>query len=84
MERKVNRSGKDRDGDIIRLCGDLWGSVSKADAVRQIENGSYTYFVQQPGTARVDVTVVKGPYGKYLRTTADSRSANNLDNLPNC
>ncbi len=84
-DRKVTNSGKDQDGDITKLCNPgVWGSVSKTTAIQQIENGTYTYYVQQPGTNRVDVKVVDGPTGKYLRTTADSSDANNLDNLPDC
>jgi hypothetical protein len=84
-DRKVTASGKDKDGDITKLCNAaVWGSVSKALAIDHIEKGTHTYYVQQPGTARVDVKVVDGATGKYLRTTADPNSANNLDNLPDC
>lgn len=85
-DRKVTKSGKDKDGDIIRLCnpGSTWGSVTKARAIQQIEDKEHSYYVQQPGTSPVNVNVVNGPSGKYLRTTADPASANNLDNLPDC
>lgn len=83
MDRKVTGTGKDSDGDITRLCG-AWGGTTKAQAISDIENKSHSYHVQQPGTARTDVHVVKGPSGKYLRTTADPANANNLDNLPDC
>lgn len=83
MDRKVERSGKDTDGDITKLCG-AFGSVSKATAISEIENRVNTYHVQQTGTNRVEVRVVTEGGKKYLRTTADSSSKNNLDNLPNC
>lgn len=85
-DRQVTASGKDRDGDITRLCNSAmnWSSRSKADAIRDIETGLHTYFVQHPGTVRVVVNVVDGQSGKYLRSTADRASRNNLDNLPDC
>ncbi len=84
-DRRVTASGKDRDGDITKLCNhSSWGSVLKASAIQHIETGMYRYYVQQPGTARVDVHVVNGPTGKYLRSDPDPNSINNLDNLPDC
>jgi len=85
-DRKINASGKDKDGDITKLCksGETWSPRQKADAIRDIETGTHTYYVQQSGTARVDITVVNGATGKYLRSTADKSSSNNLDNLPDC
>ena len=82
-DRRVNASDKDSDGDITKLCGG-WGSVTKSQAIQHIEDGTHAYYVQQPGTSRVDVHVVDGPTGKYLRTDPDPKSSNNLDNLPAC
>ena len=52
-DRKVTASGKDKDGDIIKLCksGEAWSPRMKADAIRDIENGTHTYYVQQAGTS---------------------------------
>ena len=85
-DRKVTASGKDKDGDITKLCNSdySWSPRSKANAISDIEGNVHTYYVQQPGTSRVDVHVVDGSNGKYLRTTADKSSKNNLDNLPDC
>ncbi|MBF9052071.1 DUF3892 domain-containing protein [Roseobacter sp. HKCCD9010] len=75
-----------KDGDITKLCksGEAWSPRQKADAIRDIENGTHTYYVQQAGTSRVNSTVVNGTTGKYLRSTADKSSSNNSDNLPDC
>ena len=81
-DRQVTRTGKNTDGDITALCGG-WGRSSSADAIRDIDNGTHTYYVQQPGTARSNVIVVDDT-PRYLRTTPDSSSQNNLDNLPDC
>ena len=84
-ERRVRQTGKDAQGDITSLCntGEAWSPRSKANAIADIEGNVHRYFVQETGD-RANVHVVDGPTGKYLRTTADSGSANNLDNLPNC
>lgn len=85
-DRQVTRSGKDRDGDITRLCNpsQAWSPCSKADAIRDIEAGTHRYYVQQLGTQPTLIHVVAGQTGKYLRTGADGAPANNLDNLPDC
>ena len=84
-DRRVTGTGKDRDGDITKLCnGSVWGSTAKASAISHIEGRVHTYYVQQPGTIRAEVRVVNGANGKYLRTDADAASGNNLDNLPDC
>ncbi len=84
-DRHVTRSGKDADGDITALCNPnaWWSPRQKGDAVRDIETGTHAYYVGS-GTSRVNVHVVNGPTGKYLRTDGDPKSQNNLNNLPNC
>lgn len=83
-DRQVLRSRKDKDGDITALCGDgYWSPRLKADAIRDIEGGLYTYHVGS-GSSRVEIRVVKGTSGKYLRTDPDKTSRNNLDDLPDC
>jgi hypothetical protein len=83
-DRRVRETGKDQ-GDITSLCnpGEQWSPRVKADAISDIESGSHRYFVREEGD-NAWVRVVDGPTGKYLRTTADSSSNNNLDNLPDC
>lgn len=84
-DRKVNKTGKDSDGDITALCSDeSWFRVTKNQAIEHIDNKTHTYYVQQPGTSRVDIRVVNGPSGKYLRSDQDKNSKNNLNNLPDC
>ena len=84
-DRQVTRSRKDRDGDITALCNPAssWSPRYKQNAISDIELGLHTYYVSEAGY-RSNVHVVNGPNGKYLRTTADRSSANNLDNLPDC
>ena len=84
-ERKVTQTGKDAEGDITALCNpnENWERRSKADAISDIDNKVHQYFVAEAGH-KTYVQVVDDPDGKYLRTVADSTSANNLDLLPNC
>jgi hypothetical protein len=82
MDRRVTRTGKNWQGDITSLCGSF-GSVDKATAIGDIENSVHRYYVYEEAP-EVDVKVVTEGLSKYLRTTADRRSRNNLDNLPDC
>jgi len=63
-DRRVTRSGKDKDGDITALCnpGEWWSPRSKNGAIVDIETGVHTYFVDRAGH-RTDVHVVDGPTG---------------------
>ncbi len=40
--------------------------------------------IQPAGNQRVEIHVVKGPNGKYLRTDPDKTTKNNLLDLPDC
>ncbi|PHR90773.1 MAG: hypothetical protein COA78_34480 [Blastopirellula sp.] len=84
-DRAVRNTGKDRDGDITKLCdpGQPWSPRLKADAIRDIENRIHTYHVPWE-SGRTEIHVVNGPNGKYLRTDRDTATKNNLDDLPNC
>ena len=85
MDRAVTQTGKNADGDITRLCNPnaSWSPVSKETAIRDIETGTHTYYVPWT-TGRTEISVVRGPNGKYLRTDQDSTPRNNLDDLPDC
>ena len=86
-EREVTKTGKDDDNDITSLCfsGAAWSPRSRADAVKDIDNGHHKYYVQQPGTAKAYVhTFMHKTKGKCLRTDPDCDEANNLDNLRDC
>lgn len=85
-ERKVIKSGKDRDGDITKLCnsGEYWSPRMKADAIQDIESGTHSYHVDWSDGVKTAIKVVNGPTGKYLRTDKDNTTRNNLDDLPDC
>lgn len=85
-DRQVTRSRKDRDGDILALCNpaEFWSPRQKRDAIDDIESRRHRYFVNVAGVGAIDIHVVRGPNGKYLRTDPDRTSRNNLDDLPDC
>ncbi|MBO0661203.1 DUF3892 domain-containing protein [Jiella sp. MQZ9-1] len=84
--RYVTATGKDRDGDIIKLCHseESWSPRSKADAINDIDNGYHEYKVRWRDGSETVIRVVNGRTGKYLRTDRDSTERNNLDELPDC
>ena len=85
-KRYVTKTGKDRDGDITKLCqpGQPWSPRYKADAISDIKSGLHEYWVNWANSPETKIRVVNGPTGKYLRTDRDSTSRNNLDDLPDC
>lgn len=84
-DRQVTCSDKDIGGDITSIGdpGEYWSPRNKADAISDIESGTHTYYIQSL-VGRVEIHVVNGASGKYLRAGPDDSSANNLDNLPDC
>ena len=84
--RDVTHSGKDKDGDITKLCnpGKSWSPRSKAGAIEDIDNDIHVYY-SKVGKNRVRIHVVNDSQkGKYLRTKQDGTVKNNLDELPDC
>ena len=86
MKRYVTATGKDSDGDITALCntGMIWSPRSKANAIRDIENGTHSYWVKWSNYKETKIRVVGSGSSRYLRTDRDATKRNNLDDLPNC
>jgi len=82
-DRLVTKTGKDESGDITSLCG-AWGSQTKTGAIADIDNSIHRYFVSGPGGAEVNIAVIHGDTGDYLRTEPDLSKADNLQSLPDC
>lgn len=84
-DREVTRSRKDKDGDITALCnpGNWWSPRLKKDVISDINLKIHTYFVRLENQ-RVNIRVVQGQSGPYLRTDPDITSRNNLDDLLDC
>jgi hypothetical protein len=85
VDREVTQTGKDDKGEIASLCNPSawWSPRSKAEAIKDIESGDYTYHVKWP-KKRTEIDVVDGASGKYLRTVRDNTTRNNLYDLPDC
>ncbi len=72
---------KNSDGDITDVGVKGQWERTVAWVVASIESGSNTFFVNVP--QRANVYVAKTPAGKkFLKTTADTTTKNNLDSLP--
>lgn len=84
-DRRVTSTGKDRDGDITKLCntGQHWSPIYKNDAIQHIDNNRHTYHVRD-SYGRSDIHVVNGQHGKFLRTDPNGKCRDNLDELPDC
>lgn len=85
IERKVTQSKKDNAGNITAICtpGEWWSPKTSADAIKEIEESLYSYYVMI-NNQKVEIKVIEGTTGKYLRTDADKTTKNNLDDLPDC
>ena len=77
----MTETGKEADGDITAMGGP-WGTASKAEAIRAINNGWIRYYVQDHQGQQASVEVVAAPTGTYLRTDPNAACDDNLDSLP--
>jgi hypothetical protein len=84
-DRAVRKTGKNDEGDITSLCDDgaSWSPRPKADAIKDIDTNTHTYFVPWK-SGRTEIRVVDDPGGKYLRTDRDNSKRNNLADLSDC
>ncbi|MCT8335193.1 DUF3892 domain-containing protein [Leptospira sp. 85282-16] len=89
MTRKVSKTKKSKDGDILALChsSEWWSPRSKEDAIRDIESVGNTNspYYTEVGSQKVLIHVIRDQIkGKYLRTDPDKTTKNNLSELPDC
>mgnify|MGYP000985115643 CR=1 FL=1 len=90
MKRRVTKTHKSKD-DILALCGpELFASVPKEQAIREIESAGRPYSLTSPyyteyNGIRAAIVVIEDRFrSKYLRTDPDKTSKNNLLELPDC
>ncbi|MBO0920369.1 DUF3892 domain-containing protein [Cellulomonas sp. zg-ZUI222] len=77
---RVTHVRKDWQGNITDLgVKDSW-ELSRDVMIKHIEDGANSFYVLCP--QRANIRVAQGTYRKFLKTTADSSTKNNLDNLP--
>lgn len=78
---EIKNVAKDSHDNITHVGERYRWDLTLADAVRSIEIGKYGFYVNCP--QRAEVYVATTPYGrKFLKTTSDTTTRNNLDNLP--
>ncbi|MGD0116026.1 MAG: DUF3892 domain-containing protein [Dehalococcoidia bacterium] len=61
--------------------------LTQADAIKGIEDGKWSFYVEQPEGHEVDVVVAVSASAqghKYLKTKADGEQPDNLLALPEC
>lgn len=82
--RRVASAFSDSHGDIVALAhqGEDWSPRTAEDVIADITAGIHHYVVAVPGEPTVDIHVVDGPAGLYLRTNPDADKDNNLDSVP--
>lgn len=79
--REVLSTRKDAAGVITHLCGDWGEPIEKRIAMLHIFQETHRYFVRDKGGFEVDVKVVSGPRGPYLRAYLAYTEWNLLDDL---
>lgn len=85
MPRTVTRCTRGADGDTLLLCNPAqnWGPRGANQVISDIESGLYSYYTEWAG-ARAQIYVKTRGYKKYLTTSANGTTLNNLDYLPPC
>ena len=84
-DKRVTTNRKDNDGYIIALGNpsETWSPRLKNAAVYDIVTKTHKYYVMIDGK-RIDINVVNGLEGTYIRTDPDRTARNILDELPDC
>ena len=84
-DRRVTAARKDNDGYIIALSNpsETWSPRLKSATVFDIVTETHKYYVIID-VKRIDINVVNGLTGTYIRTDPDRSARNILDELPDC
>lgn len=79
----INKTDRPNRHERIRSIGGIWGKVLESEAIKQIEEGTYSYHVKASiYDAKVIVALHLGR--KYLKTERDTVYIDNLLSLPEC
>lgn len=80
-DAEIKNVRKNRDGDITDVGVRGRWEFTVAQTVASIEAGTNTFYVNCPQRANVYVAKTSSGH-KFLKTSADTTTKNNLDNLP--
>ncbi|KJL23490.1 hypothetical protein RN51_01576 [Microbacterium oxydans] len=80
-DAEIKNVRKNREGDITHVGVTGRWVWTVAQVVSSVEAGSNTFYVMCPRRANVIVAKTARGY-KFLKTTADTTTKNNLDSLP--
>ena len=85
----INKTDRSSADERIRNIGGTSTSgtrwrLAEAEAIKALENGTYSFYVERPAGDVVDVVVAQRLGHKYLKTTADGEQPDNLLALPEC
>ena len=79
----INKNDRLSRWESITYIGGDWGKTSQPQAIREIEDGTYSYYVNVRGN-KVKVIVAVHSGNKYLKTEADTTTVDNLLSLQEC
>lgn len=83
----INKNDRSSAYERISFVGGTHGGnkwkLSLSDAIKSIENGTYSFYTSVGGHVR-KVIVASRNGTKYLKTDADSDTPDNLLSLPEC
>lgn len=79
----INKTDRYNRHEKIRNIGGDWGKVSEAEAITQIRNGSFSYYVNV-GVYTANVIIADYMGRPYLKTDRDTTTQDNLLSLPEC
>ena len=84
-DRRVTATRKNNNGyiNVIGNPSETWSPRLKSAVVYDILTKTHKYYVMIDGK-RIDIIVVNGLTGTYIRTDPDKTVRNILDELPDC
>lgn len=85
-EKATQTDAHERIGAVggVNSDGKRW-KITMSQAISQIENGKYAFFIEKSAGNRIDVVIATTVAGqKYLKSAADKEQPDDLLSLPNC
>jgi len=85
----INKTNRSSPHERIQNIGGVNGDgsrwkLSESQAIQDIKNGRYAFYVERPAGRRVNVVIASRLGREYLKTEADGEQPDNLLALPEC